>query len=477
MREDWDVRARHNAYFYVDSSREDWTDQEFLTSGEDLVRELVRKDLAWICGGKSPGEMQVLEIGCGAGRMTLPLARIFGEVHAVDVSGEMVARARRHLAGRLNAFIHQNNGSDLGVLGGLKFDFVFSFIVFQHIPCKEIVENYVREAAWRLRPGGVFKFQIQGAQTGGGREADTWAGVAFSPAEASAMAERGGFTVDKTSGEGTQYFWLWCSDGTVSGRPQPGNSDMSFSPSTNTAEVQRRMREDWDARARENAFYYIASSRDDWTDEEFFASGEESVRVLAGEDLDAICRGKSPAKMRMLEIGCGAGRMTRAFSKIFGEVHGVDVSGEMVAKARRLLADRLNAFIHRNSGSDLRVLGDLKFDFVFSFIVFQHIPSKEVVENYIREAARRLKPGGVFKFQIQGAATAEGQEADTWVGVSFSPAEAQAIVERCGLGIDKTDGEGTQYFWLWCTKPTLWETWKRAWKRNDWFEGLRQRRA
>jgi SAM-dependent methyltransferase len=290
------------------------------------------------------------------------------------------------------------------------------------------------------------------------------------------MAERCGLRVEKTEGEGTQYHWLWCVNPVPSNSRRKEKEEMSSAP-TNTAEVQRRMRDDWDARARENAFYYIASSRDDWTNDEFFASGEESVRVLAGEDLDAICRGKSPAKMRMLEIGCGAGRMTRAFSKIFGEVHGVDVSGEMVAKARRLLADRLNAFVHHNSGSDLRVLGDLKLDFAFSFIVFQHIPSKEVVENYVRETARRLKAGGVFKFQIQGAATAEGQEADTWVGVSYSPAEAQAMVERCGLRIDKTDGEGTQYFWLWCSKPTLWETWKRAWRRNEWFEGLRLRRA
>jgi len=34
--------------------------------------------------------------------------------------------------------------------------------------------------------------------------------------------------------------------------------------------------------------------------------------------------------MRVLEIGCGAGRLTRALAKLFGEVHGVDVSGEMV---------------------------------------------------------------------------------------------------------------------------------------------------
>jgi SAM-dependent methyltransferase len=111
-------------------------------------------------------------------------------------------------------------------------------------------------------------------------------------------------------------------------------------------DIQAKMRRDWDARARENAFYYIASSRDDWTPAEFFASGEESVRELIVADRDGICGGKDPKKMRVLEIGCGAGRMTRALASFFGEAHGLDVSREMVERGRELLADCPNAFLH-----------------------------------------------------------------------------------------------------------------------------------
>ncbi len=42
----------------------------------------------------------------------------------------------------------------------------------------------------------------------------------------------------------------------------------------------------------------------------------------------------------------------------------------------------------------------LQFDFAFSFIVFQHIPSRAVIENYVREAHRLLRPGALFKFQV-----------------------------------------------------------------------------
>ena len=73
----------------------------------------------------------------------------------------------------------------------------------------------------------------------------------------------------------------------------------------------------------------------EWSDEEFFASGEKTVAEEILTDMMNICQGKPPAEMRVLEIGCGAGRVTRALAKLFGEVHAVDVSGEMVQAGSR----------------------------------------------------------------------------------------------------------------------------------------------
>ncbi len=92
-----------------------------------------------------------------------------------------------------------------------------------------------------------------------------------------------------------------------------------------------------------------------------------------------ICQGKDPKQMRVIEIGCGAGRISRALARLFGEVHGVDVSGEMVAQASKALADTPNAFVYQNNGMDLTVLPQGPYDFAFSTIVFQHIPSREVI--------------------------------------------------------------------------------------------------
>jgi ubiquinone/menaquinone biosynthesis C-methylase UbiE len=89
--------------------------------------------------------------------------------------------------------------------------------------------------------------------------------------------------------------------------------------------------------------------------------------------------------MKVLEIGCGSGRITRALAEIFGEVYAVDISGEMIRQAARGAADTPNAHVFQNSGTDLAVLGDIQVDFAFSFIVFQHIPSREVIHSYVRE--------------------------------------------------------------------------------------------
>jgi ubiquinone/menaquinone biosynthesis C-methylase UbiE len=61
----------------------------------------------------------------------------------------------------------------------------------------------------------------------------------------------------------------------------------------------------------------------------------------------------------MLEIGCGIGRMTRAFASRFGTVYGIDISPEMIAQGQRYLADYPNAhlsFSNTSPSGDHRAL-------------------------------------------------------------------------------------------------------------------------
>jgi SAM-dependent methyltransferase len=213
-----------------------------------------------------------------------------------------------------------------------------------------------------------------------------------------------------------------------------------------------KMRQEWDLRATENARHFIATGNAEWNTEEFFNSGRLNVFFEVLTDLGNVCQGKSAKDMNVLEIGCGAGRMTRALSEVFGQVYAVDVSGEMIARAKEALADRRNVHLFQNSGADLQVLGDINIDFAFSYIVFQHIPSREVIYSYAREVNRLLRPGGLFKFQVQGALATE-DEPDTWLGVHFTDADAVEMANACGFEPRHRIGAESQYFWLWFFKP------------------------
>ncbi len=213
-----------------------------------------------------------------------------------------------------------------------------------------------------------------------------------------------------------------------------------------------RMERDWDARAREAPEYYIATGRRQWRMDDFFQGGESNVNNEILADADLIRQGRRLSQMRVLEIGCGVGRMTRAMAAYFGEVHAVDISAEMIALAKKNLSDLQNVFLYKNSGMDLSEFPDRGFDFAFSFIVFQHIPDLDIIENYVREVHRCLKPGAVFKFQVHGGTNLKPTRDDTWNGWPLSMADARALADGCGFELLRAAGEGTQYFWLWFRK-------------------------
>jgi len=103
--------------------------------------------------------------------------------------------------------------------------------------------------------------------------------------------------------------------------------------------------------------------------------------------------------------------------------------------------------LHVNNGADLSLFADSSFDFAISIIVFQHIPKRAIIENYIKETWRVLRPASLFKFQVQGCAIPENL-ANTWVGVGFSESDMHQIAVQSGFEIRESSGAGTQYYWL-----------------------------
>lgn len=237
------------------------------------------------------------------------------------------------------------------------------------------------------------------------------------------------------------------------------------------------MRSEWNCLSRENAFHYIKSTKDHWVESEFLESGERDVAELVDPFLAQVHF--DPNGKILMEVGCGVGRMTMAFSRRFGEVEAVDISSEMVNQAKELqqkLGVR-NVRFRVNSGQDLKQYDSESVDFCFSYIVFQHIPDVSIIVNYIREMVRILRRGGFLLFQVNGfrwikfpgdyylywGICETGRlknwnihsrpcmrfgRLHGWKGVPVSVGAVKRIFQSSGMELLHVAGVGSQYMWL-----------------------------
>ncbi len=129
-----------------------------------------------------------------------------------------------------------------------------------------------------------------------------------------------------------------------------------------------------------------------WDMVEFFASGNAEIEKLMMSC--ALSRGDNG---KVLDFGCGVGRLSKALVPYFGQVYGVDISAEMV-KLARIYAPEVTFLL--NQSDNLELFHDNFFDFIYSNIVLQHQPTGELAKAYMREFARVVKPNGTVVFQM-----------------------------------------------------------------------------
>jgi ubiquinone/menaquinone biosynthesis C-methylase UbiE len=159
----------------------------------------------------------------------------------------------------------------------------------------------------------------------------------------------------------------------------------------------RGSNEEWRALAREDrALRNILAwpgKDDDWTEDEFYETGEADWRDFSrhwrhySADLGGTC----------VEIGCGAGRITRALASDFERVVALDVSPEMIERARAVTPDHVEFELVEGPAIPLP---DAEADAVFSVHVLQHLERFEAVRHYLAEARRVLRPGGSLMVHI-----------------------------------------------------------------------------
>jgi SAM-dependent methyltransferase len=224
------------------------------------------------------------------------------------------------------------------------------------------------------------------------------------------------------------------------------------------------MRTFWDARARENALYFIDNQLDyaDPDLERFFANGTREVETI----LDSLGAQIEPSD-ELVEIGCGAGRQTRALAERAASVRALDISERMLERARELNGQFDNVEWILGDGSSLAGVDSSSADVCFSHVVFQHIPDPAVTLGYVREMGRVLRPGGWAAFHVsndeephrrrggRSRLTSQlrallrrgprGQAHPAWLGSAVRLSDLRRVASDAGMDVERVVGEGSQF--------------------------------
>jgi SAM-dependent methyltransferase len=210
----------------------------------------------------------------------------------------------------------------------------------------------------------------------------------------------------------------------------------------------------WNESDPQKARWLIVNA-DNWNKEiephmELILSGDPKVR-------EHICNLQKQG-CKALEIGCGIGRLMKPMTDFFDFVTGVDISSTMQAQGKDYLGDLYlsRTKIELVDENNKFNVPDASVDFVYSLVVFQHIPSLRIIDEYLSESFRALKPGGMIRVQThRGIPNPEGSF-HGFAGHMFRNIALFAErFRRAGFEIVTTqDGLGHQE-WLWVTAKKL----------------------
>lgn len=172
-------------------AKEDWN-----KSTSDMVRLLLN-------GVRTGGT--ALEIGCGVGRLLMPMAYHFKQVVGLDIAPNMLALAQQYLDGLSNVKLALIE-NDKFVAADSSIDYVFSVTVFQHIFYRQVIQRYLAETRRVLRTSGTARIQTHKGDPG----ANKFHGYFYRSMEdfAAEFANAGLEVIDVLEVEEDEWLWV-----------------------------------------------------------------------------------------------------------------------------------------------------------------------------------------------------------------------------------------------------------------------------
>lgn len=156
----------------------------------------------------------------------------------------------------------------------------------------------------------------------------------------------------------------------------------------------------WPGLARYTQAMDELTERGDARDFDPFARYYDLEFATYTADIDLFEQFARRAGPRLLELGCGTGRVLVPLCQRGLAVTGVDVSSAMLDVARRKASDAgvlHRARLVRGDIRDLRALGDGQYDLAFSAInSFLHLETLEDQRAALRAVAHLLRRDGLF---------------------------------------------------------------------------------
>ncbi len=417
--------------------------REFFDGGETLVDAMFRTIEIRLAPHFAP--TAILEYGCGAGRLALPLARRAarrnGTVTAVDVSVPMLELARQEAARQSLHNLSFQSATDFFDADS-SFDFVSCYFVFQRMrPSAGLA--LLGRLLGRIRSGGVGAFQFPYRVTVPRLvQASRWARNAVPGVNALANAVRG-----RSPGEPLMACYTYRLDAVLGvirdasldaahivfephagldsaivyveapmrlaarkgeHRAAPAAAEPILAPAhpdgSRPVDVRALTGQVSIAELNRAAEDYFATI----TDREYhlakpFGNVDETPQLLI--DVATMVQGLRlrPGAV-VLEFGAGTGWLSRFLTQLGCRVILLDVSATALAMARELydrvpvLGDRPAPEFLLYDGRTIN-LADISVDRIVSLHAFHHAPNPDRV---VAEFGRILRPGGIAGFAEPG---------------------------------------------------------------------------